>query len=249
MKIAVIGYGAMGKLVRAAAETRGHQIVAAIDPKAPGATATNISPATLAGAEVAIDFSLPSSAVENIRQLCAAHTSVVIGTTGWYEKLDEVKQLVDNASVGLLYSANFSVGVHLFLKIVEEAARLVNAHAEFDIWGHEIHHYNKADSPSGTARSIEKIILAHVERKTAVVENKLDRRIEPHELHYSSTRAGAVNFSHTVGLDSPSDSITITHAARNRNGYAEGAVQTAEWLHGKKGFFTMTDYLQDQPAR
>ena len=109
--------------------------------------------------------------------------------------------------------------MNMYFKIVEAAAKLVNKFDEYDVWGHEIHHYNKADSPSGTAKTLEKILLENIERKTAVVEDKLDRKPEPNELHFSSLRAGAVNFAHTIGFDSAADKILITHEARSRDGY------------------------------
>ena len=120
---------------------------------------------------------------------------------------------------------------------------MIDKFDEYDVWGHEIHHYNKADSPSGTAKILEKILLDNIERKTSVVEDKLDRRREPNEIHFSSVRGGPVNFGHTIGFDSAADRILITHEARNRDGYALGAVKAAEWLIGKKGFFSMGDFL------
>ena len=168
---------------------------------------------------------------------------MVVGTTGWYGRLEALKTEMAAAKIGFLWSSNFSIGVNMYFKIVEEAAKLVNKFDEYDVWGHEIHHYNKADSPSGTAKTLEKILLKNISRKTAVVEEKLDRKREMNEIHFSSVRGGLVNFGHTIGFDSAADRITITHEARCRDGYALGAVKAAEWLKGKIGYFEMEDFL------
>lgn len=250
MKIALIGFGGMGKTVHRIAMERGHSVPMIIDPKANEATAKELSVEILQGPDMVIDFSLGSAVLENAKICKAVGVNLVIGTTGWYDKMSEVRAIVEGEngenlpSVGFLWSSNFSIGVNMYFKIVEEAAKLVNRFDEYDVWGHEIHHYNKADSPSGTAKTLEKILLSNIERKTVAVEEKLDRRREPNEIHFSSVRGGAVNFAHTIGLDSEADTITISHAARNRDGYALGAVKAAEWLYGKKGFFGMEDFLK-----
>lgn len=246
MNIALIGFGSMGRRIKEIAEERGHKIVAVIDTHAASATASEITRETLGGADIAIDFTHPSTALDNINRVLSAKTSLVIGTTGWYENLSAVRTTVVTAGVGFLWSANFSIGVNVYLKIIEKAAHLIDNYDEYDVWGNEIHHHNKADSPSGTARALEKILLANIRRKTSVVEEKLDRKIEPHEIHFSSTRGGPVNFAHTIGFDSSADTISITHSARNRDGYALGAVRAAEWLNGKAGFFAMEDFINSR---
>lgn len=243
MKIALIGYGAMGQRVRAISEERGHEIVSIIDTSSPDATAQDINTNSLNSADVAIDFSSPKSALDNIQKTTEAGVNMVVGTTGWYDQLDRAREIVEQSNIGLLWSSNFSIGVNVYYKIMESAAKLINQFDEYDMWGHEIHHHNKADSPSGTAKTLEKILLDNIERKTAVVEEKLDRKIEPNEIHFSSTRGGPVNFSHTIGFDSAADTISITHTARNRDGYVLGAIKAAEWLDGKKGFYGMEDFL------
>ncbi|MBI4235390.1 4-hydroxy-tetrahydrodipicolinate reductase [Candidatus Peregrinibacteria bacterium] len=255
MKIALIGFGGMGKTVHRIAVERGHSVPVIVDPKASEATFQELSAEVLQGMDMVIDFSLGSAVLENAKICRDAGVNLVIGTTGWYDKMEEVRAVVEGGAaggtemetqpaVGFLWSSNFSIGVNMYFKIVQEAAKLVNRFDEYDVWGHEIHHYNKADSPSGTAKTLEKILLSNIERKTAVVEEKLSRRREPNEIHFSSVRGGAVNFAHTIGLDSEADTITISHAARNRDGYALGAVKAAEWLYGKKGFFGMEDFLK-----
>ena len=127
---------------------------------------------------------------------------------------------------------------------MEEASKLVNKFDEYDVWGHEIHHSNKADSPSGTAKTLSEILLKNIDRKDSVFEDKLDRKREDNEIHFSSVRGGPVNFAHTIGFDSAADKILISHEARNRDGYALGAVKAAEWLANKEvGFYTMNDFL------
>jgi 4-hydroxy-tetrahydrodipicolinate reductase len=258
MKIALLGFGGMGKVVRTIALERGHEVPVIVDPSAvevddshrhdalASATAVKLDVAALKGIDVVIDFSSGDAVMENLKTCKEAGVNMVEGATGWYGKLDEVKKLVggnDDSKIGFLWSSNFSIGVNMYFKIVEAAAKLVNKFDEYDVWGTEIHHYNKADSPSGTAKTLEKILLENIDRKTAVVEDKLDRKREMNEIHFSSVRGGLVNFGHTIGFDSAADRITITHEARCRDGYALGAVKAAEWIVGKKGYFEMEDFL------
>lgn len=254
MKISLLGFGGMGKVVRKIALERGHEVPVIIDPGHNEADGQSVflrggSADDLKDSDVVIDFSGAEAVLENTKLCMKAGVNLVVGTTGWYEKMEEAKKILGNSAIGFLWSSNFSIGVNLYFKIVAEAARLMNSFDEYDIWGHEIHHCNKADSPSGTAKTLGKILLENIQRKTAVVENKLDRRREPDEIHFSSVRGGMVNFGHTIGFDSPADRILITHEARCRDGYALGAVKAAEWLVGKKGFFGMEDFLKGVPGK
>ncbi len=238
MKVLLIGHGGMGKGIEYQAKARDHEIVYIIEDtealkKVDG---TKI--------DVAIDVTHPDAVINNIKILAEKGINTVVGTTGWYDHLAEVEKIAKEANIGFLWSSNFSIGVNLFFRMVEDAAKLINAADEYDIWGTEIHHHNKADSPSGTAKTIEDILLKNIDRKTKVTEDKLDRKIEPNEIHFSSTRGGPINFGHTIGFDSAADTIKLEHAARNRDGYTLGAVKCAEWLKGKKGFFSMDDYMQ-----
>lgn len=230
----------MGQAVEKIARERGHEIAVIVDPSADGSV-RELTTSVLSGVDVAIDFSLASAVLGNVRVCNEAKVNIVVGATGWHEQLEEVRGAANG--IGLLWSSNFSIGVNLYFKIVEAAAKMVDHFDEYDVWGHEIHHTNKADSPSGTAKTLEKILLENIERKTAVVEDKLDRKRADNEIHFSSLRGGLVNFGHTIGFDSPADRITVTHEARNRDGYALGAVKAAEWLQGKKGYFEMKDFL------
>ncbi len=244
MKIILIGFGGMGREVYKTAKERGHEVTI-VDPNAKEAQYQNLENVdNLSDFDVAIDFSLGKFALSNTKVCAKAGVNLILGSTGWYNKIDEVKTLTESSNIALLWSSNFSIGVNMYFKIIQTAAKLANKFEEYDIWGHEIHHFNKADSPSGTAKTLEEILLKELDRKTKVVEEKLDRKPAKNELHFSSLRAGETNFEHTIGFDSAADTITLKHSARNRNGYALGAVKAAEWLQNKKGFFSMEDFLK-----
>ncbi|MFA7000090.1 MAG: 4-hydroxy-tetrahydrodipicolinate reductase [Candidatus Paceibacterota bacterium] len=245
MNIAIIGFGSMGMKIKENAEKRGHIVNVIVDPVSKEATYKNINEADLKDVDIVIDFSSASAVLENVKACATFKKNLIIGTTGWYEQTGEVEKIAKDSDMGVLWSANFSIGVNMYYKVIAKAAELVNQYDEYDIWGNELHHNNKADSPSGTAKEISKILLENVKRKTEVIYDKLDRKINPNEIHFSSTRGGVVNFNHTVSFDSPSDSITIIHNARDRGGYALGAVKVAEWLKDKKGFFNMNDFLNN----
>jgi len=243
MKIAIIGFGSMGVKIKEIAEQRGHIISAIIDPINTNATSKSINESSLKEVDLVIDFSSAKATLENVKACASLKKNMIIGTTGWYESLSEIENIAKENNIGIFWSANFSIGVNMYLKIIEKAAELINQYDEYDIWGNELHHNNKADSPSGTAKEISKILLAKIDRKNEVVYEMLNRKINPGEIHFSSTRGGAVNFNHTVGFDSPSDTITIIHSARDRGGYALGAIKAAEWMKGKVGFYNMNDFL------
>jgi 4-hydroxy-tetrahydrodipicolinate reductase len=244
VKIALIGYGKMGRIVAGLATQKGHEVVAIIDPYCEGCAGT-ITEETLGDAEVCIDFTQPAAVVEDIRQMAALGRNMVIGTTGWYDRMDEVRQVVEESGVGLIWSGNFSIGVNAFFRVVESAARIFNNLPDYDVLGHEFHHRNKVDSPSGTAKMIGQILLDAIDRKTALVHEMLDRRIEPHELHFSSTRGGAIPGTHLVAFDSAVDTIEIKHTARGREGFAVGAVMAAEFIQGRAGFYGIDDLMKD----
>ncbi len=245
MKIALIGYGKMGKEVERVAKQRGHSICATVDTASPDATHKEIDSSCLKDADVVIDFTLPSSVIENIKKVTAARKNMVVGTTGWYDSITEAKQLVGSAGTGFIYSSNFSVGVNIFYRIVEAAAKLVNKVPDYDAFGYELHHNQKVDSPSGTARSIADILVKNISRKKQMQYEKLDRKINPDELHFASIRSGWIPGTHVVGFDSEADTIELKHTARSRAGFALGAVMAAEWVKGRKGFFTMNDFISD----
>ncbi len=253
MKIALIGYGKMGheiERIALGAGQRKNEIALIVDPNSAGAK--TIAEADFNGAkiDVAIEFSHPEAVLQNIDALLKRKIPIVVGTTGWYDHLKEVEQKVNEAQGTLLWASNFSIGVHLFWKMVERGAQLMNRFDEYDIFGNEFHHNQKADSPSGTAKTTAEILMKNIDRKTTLVTQEMMRKIEPHELHFSSTRGGSIPGTHSVYFDSPADTIEITHTARSRNGFAMGAIRSAEWLTsqyraGKRGFFSIEDYLKD----
>lgn len=226
----------MGRLIEKIGVERGHTIAAKLS------TANLASfEGEIAQVDLCIDFSHPDCVVENIRRVAHQGKNIVVGTTGWYDDVEEVKRIVRDHSIGLLYGPNFSLGVHLFLQIVAEAARRIDAFSQYDVGIVEQHHQQKVDSPSGTAKAIASVILDQVKRKTKVVDHP---SLNPNELSISSLRCGAVPGTHTVIIDAPEDTIRLTHEARNREGFALGAIIAAEWLQGKKGIFTVEDLFK-----
>ncbi len=245
MRVAIIGYGSMGQEVERVLRSRGHEIAARIDPKQDAADAPSLTEEMARGVDAAIEFSHAEAVLENARIYARFGVSAVVGTTGWYGKLDELKSIVSGGKTGLVYGSNFSIGAHLFFALVAAATELSNPFPEYDILGWEVHHRRKKDSPSGTALSLAKIITSTHARKKRLVTDKLDRAPGPEELHFASVRGGDVPGIHTVLLDSPFDTIELTHSARNRVGLAVGAVRAAEWIQGKTGLFEVTDFIQD----
>jgi 4-hydroxy-tetrahydrodipicolinate reductase len=233
MRIALIGYGKMGKEIEAAALAAGDTIVQTFDVDRPA------DAASLSDADVCIEFSTPETVVGNIQLALKAQKDIVVGTTGWYDHLPELKELVVHS--GLLYSANFSVGVNMYFRIVAAASELMRNAKDYDPYIHEMHHRQKADSPSGTALRLADILMKRVDRKKSIATQRMDGKIAPDALHVTSTRVGTFAGTHTVGFDSEGDLIEITHTARSRKGFALGALRAAHWLHGRKGVFTMDD--------
>ncbi|WP_044882498.1 4-hydroxy-tetrahydrodipicolinate reductase [Neochlamydia sp. EPS4] len=240
MKIALIGYGKMGHLIEEIALQQGHTIIAIL----PSSEAvSSLKENLIQQVDICIDFSAPQAVLSNLQRLAPFKKNIVMGTTGWEEHLDEVKKLIHEHQIGFLFSPNFSVGVHLFKNIVEAAAQLMNEFEDYDVAGQELHHYQKKDSPSGTAKSLVSILLEKIQRKKNPLYDRVDRPIAPHELNFSSVRCGSIPGTHTIIFDSPADTLTITHQARNREGFARGALAAAEWLIGKKGIFTLEDMI------
>ena len=245
VKIAIIGYGGMGKMIEAEARKKSLEIVSTIDPFAPTAKFKEINAESLAGVDVCIDFTHPSTIYDNIKKYCELKKNVVIGTTGWYDKLPEVEKMTKEAGIKFLWASNFSVGVHLYFKMVDAASKLINYIEDYDVWAFELHHHNKADSPSGTAKTLSDIMLKNIDRKKKVTFDMINRKIDKDEIHFASVRGGEVNFEHTIGFDSDADCITLKHAARNRGGYASGAVLAAIWLNSQKsGYYTQDDFIK-----
>ncbi|MDP1836255.1 MAG: dihydrodipicolinate reductase C-terminal domain-containing protein [Chlamydiales bacterium] len=223
MKIVLIGYGKMGRMVEQAATQRGHEIIAICGSRHECSNGRDISEKLVAEADVCIDFSHPDIVIKHIEILTALKKTIVIGTTGWDAHLPSVSDSVAKAGVGLIHGPNFSLGVNLFYRIVANASTLLR---DYDVGIMEEHHRHKADSPSGTARHI-----AHI----------LQKPIDG----IASARYGSVPGTHRVLFDSPVDSIVLEHTARNREGFANGAISAAEWIHGKIGVYTVDDMITD----
>lgn len=243
MNIAIIGYGKMGHEIEKVAKEKGITVKSIIDPKAEGATHKEIDEESLESIDVAIDFTHPDTAIDNIKKYCKLKTNAVIGTTGWYERIDEVKKLVEKSGIGLIWSGNFSLGVNIFFRVIENASKIMNHFDDYDAFVHEFHHNQKADSPSGTAVMIGNILTKNIDRKEKIVTDELKRKIEPDELHISSTRSGNIPGTHIVGFDSIADTIELKHTARSRQGFAAGTVIAAQWIRDKKGFFDIKNMM------
>ncbi|MEO8711806.1 MAG: 4-hydroxy-tetrahydrodipicolinate reductase [Parafilimonas sp.] len=236
MKIALIGYGKMGKAIEEIAQAEGDEIVLKI-------TSENKNSFTIDAikeADVAIEFSNPNSAVENIKKCFDAHVPVVCGTTGWLKYFNEVKEYCNKTQGAFLYASNFSIGVNLFFALNEYLASLMNAHNEYNVRIEEIHHIQKKDAPSGTAITLAEQLIQKLKAKKHWVNNETD---DESTLEIISKRIDDVPGIHTVKYNSPNDFIEITHSAYNRKGFAGGALQAAKFIIGKKGIFSMEDVL------
>lgn len=246
MKIVLIGYGKMGKTIEKLAMKRGHQIVLRVDVN----NSKYIETGDLKGADVAIEFSQPESAPENLRKCFKAGLPVVCGTTGWLEHLDSVSKDCKESSGAFFYASNYSIGVNLFFEVNKKLAELMNTQEQYDeMLIHESHHLEKLDSPSGTAISLAEQMIAKVDRLKHWVNYKTDENVNmgeenEGELPIFSTREDEIPGTHIVKYFSDVDEIEIVHKALSRQGFAMGALTAAEWIQGKKGVFTMKDMLK-----
>jgi 4-hydroxy-tetrahydrodipicolinate reductase len=230
MKIALLGYGKMGKVIERIAMERGHEIVLKKDE--------NNTYEGLSNADVAIDFSAPTAAVENISNCFQVNVPVVSGTTGWLEHYDHILALCHEKKGGFISSSNFSLGVNLFFEVNDYLAKIMAPYSSYSVAMEEIHHTQKLDAPSGTAISLAKGIIEN----SSYTNWTLDKATT-NEIHIDAKRIADVPGTHTVTYGSEVDSIEIKHTAHNREGFALGAVIAAEWLAGKQGVFTMKDVL------
>jgi len=241
-RIALIGYGKMGKMIHSLAAERNCVVVSRIDPTCPECH-SSITADSLAEAEVVIDFSHPSTIVNNIRSVCAIGKPMVVGTTGWGEHRSELEALVKSSGIGFIHGANFSIGMSVFSRIVQEAVKYFDYFNMYDVFGMEMHHNQKADSPSGTAIELAKQIIANSNSKTEALYDTCKRKIEPHELHFASVRGGCVPGTHSITFDSEADTVELVHRARSRMGFAYGALQAAVWVKDKPGFHSFSDMI------
>jgi 4-hydroxy-tetrahydrodipicolinate reductase len=226
-RLAIVGYGKMGRLIEELAPGYGFTVALKLDEfnntSYEGVTAENFR-----GIDVAADFSIPAAVVENVERISALGVNIVVGTTGWTEHVDRVKAAVRRNGIGLVWSPNYSIGVNVFARVVAETARLLAKEPEYGAWAWEIHHATKKDAPSGTLlKLIDEMTRAGYSRAIDV----------------SSNRAGAHPGTHEIGFDSAADTITLRHVARGREGFARGALKAAQWVVGKKGFHEFREIL------
>ena len=242
MKIAIIGNGKMGVEVERVARAKGIEVAGVFteenNPAAKGLTA-----AALRGIDVCVEFTVPAAAVKNIEAVAKAGKPIVVGTTGWYDRLDEVRKMVEARGTGLVYAPNFSLGVNLLGHLLNCAAHLFDRYEMYDVAIRETHHRGKADSPSGTALHLSQLLLKSIRRKTEILAGNPSGAIRPGQIHISSERVGHVVGDHTVVFDSEADTLEFTHRAKNRSGFAHGALAAAAWVRGRKGVYTMEDVL------
>ena len=238
MNIALIGYGKMGKTIEQIALSRGHQISFIADKD-------GFEASDLEGSDVAIEFTVPAAAAENIRKCAYSKTPVVVGTTGWYNQYKAIAKEIEQAGSALLTATNFSVGVNLFFELNKRLAAMMNRFGDYDVEMEEIHHTQKLDAPSGTAITLAEGVLENLDRKNNWVSltegNTSDS--EALNLNIVSKRIDDVPGTHQISYKSEIDDIEIKHTAHNRQGFALGAVIAAEWLAGKQGIFTMSDVM------
>ncbi len=244
MNIAIIGYGKMGREIECIAKSHGLNVASIIDPNNSNASFSKITEKSIKNVDVCIDYSIPNAVIDNIKAVSKFGINMVVGTTGWYDSLDKVKQIVKDTSIGFVYSSNFSIGVNVFFRIVEEACKTLNNIDEYDIYCCELHHKQKIDSPSGTAKVIGNIILKNIDRKSKIVNNNLSGKIRSDQLNIASIRGGNIPGTHIVGFDSEVDTIELKHTARSKKGFAMGSILAAKWLQGKKGFFEINDFMK-----
>ena len=227
MKLAVIGYGAMGQLVAKLAAEQGHEVSVTLNSRHAERSAEELAGSLRC--DVAIDFSVAAAVKRNLKACVSANLPLVEGTTGWHSQLDEVKNIVSQNDGALIYGANFSVGVQVFYRIAATAAELFQGLESYDAFIEEAHHKRKRDAPSGTALQLGEIVASHLGREVPV----------------SSTRAGYIPGTHRVGFDSPSDQIILEHTARGREGFAVGALLAANWIVRRKGVYEFSEVFDE----
>ena len=255
MKVLICGYGRMGREIERLLPQFGHTLTARVDPVDPEADYKELTADLLVdkqadgeAVDVVIEFSTAAAVLANVQLYCAAQKSVVIGTTGWQTDMDQAEKMVRNAGICCLHGANFSIGVNLFRRVAQAAAGMIAPFEHYDIMLSEGHHRHKLDAPSGTARLLAEEIISALPRKREIVSGNPEGAIKPHQLHVASLRGGALPGTHSVLIDSESDSIELRHTARNRRGFAIGAIMAADWVaqkraRGESGFFGIDEFM------
>ncbi len=228
MKLALIGYGAMGKLIETLAANNNHEIVAIIDEAEANLPAQELAE-KLESADVAIDFSVAKAVKKNVEACCLADISLVEGATGWNSELENIKKFVGENNGSFVFGANFSIGVNLFYRVVDYASELFANFDDYEVFIEEQHHSRKLDAPSGTALKLQSIVAEYIKEDFGV----------------SATRAGNIPGTHRVGFDGNADQILLEHFARSREGFASGAILAAEWIVGKEGFWEFSEVMDE----
>jgi 4-hydroxy-tetrahydrodipicolinate reductase len=228
LRIALVGYGRMGREIERLAADNGAEIAARYS------AATPLDEGSAADFDVAIEFTRPEAAVGNIERIVRWGKPVVVGTTGWLDEIETVRRAVEEHGGRVVYGSNFSIGVNVFFKLARLAAGLINGQSMYDAAVHEIHHVRKADSPSGTALQAARILLEELDRKSEILSGPAMGRIDPAQLHVSSQRLGETVGTHIVSFDSEADTIELAHRAKNRAGFAHGALWAARWITGRE---------------
>ena len=229
LNLALLGYGKMGRTIAQLAPQRGFEVGLVMDIDV-NAGSAGVTPASFKEIDVCIEFTEPKAVLENIRRVAGVGCNLVVGTTGWHDQLEEVRKLIESSGVGMVYAANFSIGVQLFYRLARQAAELFAAFPIYDPYLTESHHKFKKDAPSGTALEIKRLTQP---------------AFKDREIPVSSTRAGYIPGVHELGFDSEADTVILRHTARSRQGFAEGALYAARWVIGKKGLFNFADVLQE----
>ncbi len=243
MKIALIGYGKMGKAIEEVIlEQKKHEIVS-VSYKDIG---SGLDLKGIARADIAIDFTSAEIILSTIKTIMSLKKPMVVGTTGWYDKMPQVERLVEKYKGSLIYGQNFSIGANIFFSIISYASSILGKYEDYDVFGMETHHVGKKDSPSGTAKKLAEIIIKNNPRKTTLRLEKLDRQIKSEELHFVSIRGGRNFGMHEIVFDSPADEIRLSHQAWGRRGFGQGAIQAAEFIRNKKGFYNFNEIFANQ---
>ena len=240
MKIALVGYGRMGRAVELQAEARGHDVVARLGRDALEGGPDRLAE-RLAGADVAIDFTVAALVPGTLRAAARAGTDLVIGTTGLDPATHEAMRAAEG--LGIVHGPNFSIGVHVFFRLTRDAARLIDSVGGYDVHVHEAHHRHKRDHPSGTAIRLADLLVDALGDKASWHAGAPEGAADSGTLYVTSTRAGEIPGTHVVGFEGPYDGIELTHNAHGRDGFASGAVRAAEWVHGRVGLFTFGEVM------
>lgn len=228
MKLALIGYGKMGQLIATQALAAGHEVGLTLNSTNVPAAIDELA-SLITGHDVAIDFSVGDSVLSHVEACARAGVPLVEGTTGWNTQLNEARRLIGEHDAALVFGANFSIGVNVYYRLVEKAAALFQPFEDYDVFIEEAHHARKKDAPSGTALRIKEIV----------------NRFKQRDISIASTRAGFIPGTHTAGFDSAADQITLTHTARNRDGFATGALTAARWIVGQKGVYEFSEVVDE----